>query len=85
VPRPQIVFPPDATEVELGLDDDTSAALALKVRDGAPPFTWYVDGAPVLLHAMRREAAWRPREPGFIDISVVDSNGAAARTRVLVK
>ena len=43
------VFPPDAAHVELGLAEGAAADLSLKVRNGAPPFTWYVDGAPVVV------------------------------------
>ena len=41
----KIAYPPDGATVDLGLDRD-SAALALKVEGGAPPFTWLVNGVP---------------------------------------
>ena len=53
-------------------------------RYGQPPFTWYVDGRPVARDALQRQARWRPLEPGFVDISVVDAMGAAARSRVFL-
>lgn len=83
-PRPEIVFPPDAAHVEVGLADGPGTDLSLKVRNGQPPFTWYVDGAPILRGLFDRQAAWKPAEAGFIDISVVDSAGAAASSRVFV-
>ncbi|BDA83664.1 penicillin-binding protein 1C [Aureimonas sp. SA4125] len=83
-PAPEIVFPPNAAHVELGLAEGATADLSLKVRNGAPPFTWYVDGAPVVQGQFDRQASWHAREPGFIDISVVDSAGAAASSRVFV-
>lgn len=84
-PRPEIVFPPNAAHVELGLAAGGSDGLSLKVRDGAPPFTWYVDGAPVVRGRFDRQAKWLPEEPGFVEISVVDSSGAAASARVFVE
>ena len=62
----------------------TGADLYLKVRNGKPPFTWYVDGLPVVRDEMERQARFRAREPGFLDIFVVDANGAAARSRAFV-
>ncbi|MBB3999270.1 penicillin-binding protein 1C [Aureimonas pseudogalii] len=82
---PEIVFPPDATRIELGLSDGAPSALSLKVRNGRPPFTWYVDGHAALTGLFDRQAAWRPSEPGFVEISVVDAAGGAATTRVFVE
>ena len=82
--KPEIVFPPDAAKVELGLVSGAGSELFLKVRNGQPPFTWYVDGRPVARDALQRQARWQPMEPGFVDISVVDAMGAAARSRVFL-
>ncbi|MEF2070834.1 penicillin-binding protein 1C [Consotaella aegiceratis] len=81
---PEIVFPPDAARVEVEAGDPATADLFLKVRNGRPPFTWYVDGRPVAMNSLERQAEWQPDEPGFVDISVVDRSGAAARSRVFV-
>ncbi|KAB0682533.1 penicillin-binding protein 1C [Aureimonas leprariae] len=82
--RPEIVFPPNDTKVELGLADGAASDLSLKVRNGTPPFTWVIDGMPALTGLFDRQAAWRPQEPGFVTISVVDAKGAAASSRVFV-
>ena len=65
-------------------DDAAGADLYLKVRNGKPPFTWYVDGRPVARDALERQARFRAHEAGFLDIFVVDANGAAARSRAFV-
>lgn len=78
---PEIVFPAHDTQVELA----GGGALALKLRNGRPPFTWYVDGRPALGGLYTREASFHPAEPGFLTISVVDAAGGAATTRVLVR
>lgn len=83
--KPEIVFPPNASRIETGLSEGGSAGLSLKVRNGQPPFTWYVDGAPVVRALFDRQASWSPSEPGFVDISVIDSTGAAASSRVFVE
>ncbi len=76
---PQIVFPPDAARVEVG---GTGGALALKARDGRPPYTWYVDGAPIARDASGEQALWQVTGPGFVEIAVIDAAGAADRARV---
>ena len=84
--KPEIVFPPNDAKVELQLaGGGGDAALYLKVRNGRPPFTWYVDGRPVARDDLERQARWRPEEAGFVDISVVDAAGQAARTKVFVQ
>jgi len=40
---PEIIFPPHGAKVALG----RGQPLALKIRDGRPPFTWLVNGEPV--------------------------------------
>ncbi|WP_182084038.1 penicillin-binding protein 1C [Aureimonas sp. ME7] len=82
---PEIVFPPNAARVELGLAGGQGADLDLKVRNGRPPFTWYVDGRAALTGLFGRQAVWHPREPGFVEISVVDAAGGAATTRVFLE
>jgi len=77
---PEIAFPPDGARVDTG-----GGALALKVRDGFPPFTWLVDGAPVRTQSLEREIAWRAAGSGFVSIAVIDARGQAARARVFVE
>ncbi|HEX2018434.1 MAG TPA: penicillin-binding protein 1C [Aurantimonas sp.] len=84
--KPEIVFPPNAARVEIGFGEARAGGtLPLKVRNGRPPFTWYVDGRPVAQGTLERQASWQPTEPGFLSISVVDGTGAAAATRVFVE
>ena len=110
--RPEIVFPPNDTRIEIGLGeadappgrtadaalighergpgeagtiDAGGADLFLKVRDGRPPFTWFVDGVPVARDALTRQSKVRLDEPGFIDILVLDAAGGAARSSVFVE
>jgi penicillin-binding protein 1C len=75
--RLQIAFPPDGALIDLGAS--TGAAnldeLILKAQGGAPPLTWLVNGAPVAVRDLRRQAAWKPDGTGFARVSVIDANG----------
>ncbi len=86
---PEIAFPPDGARVDLGLAADmnrpNAAGLALKVRNGTPPFTWLVNGRPLDATPYERAASWRPDGPGFISISVIDAQGNSDRARVFLQ
>lgn len=82
---PQIAYPPDGARVELGLGRGRAADLILRVREGVPPFTWFVDGAPVVREPYARTARWTPDGPGYVTVSVVDSRGGSARASVFLE
>ncbi|UHD15743.1 penicillin-binding protein 1C [Thiocapsa bogorovii] len=82
---PQIAYPPEGARVELGLGGGRAADLVLRVRDGVPPFTWFIDGAPVAREPYARTARWTPRGPGYVAISVVDARGGASRVNVFLQ
>jgi penicillin-binding protein 1C len=82
---PQIAYPPEGARIALSRGPGRNADLALRVRDGVPPFTWFVDGAPVVREPYARTARWTPEGPGYITISVVDSRGGSARARVVLE
>ncbi|WAP71184.1 penicillin-binding protein 1C [Jiella pelagia] len=83
--KPEIVYPPAGSRIELSDGARSAAPLYLKVRNGRPPFTWYVDGLPVDRDQLLRQSTFQPTEPGFLAISVVDATGAAASAEVFVK
>lgn len=74
----RITFPLDGSRVDLGLSDapEEKGSLALKASGGVPPLTWLVDGAPVAMGSLRREAFWQPEGAGFTRLSVIDARGA---------
>ncbi|MEM7059337.1 MAG: penicillin-binding protein 1C [Pseudomonadota bacterium] len=76
---PEIAFPPNGAKIATDGRD-----LALKVRNGRPPFTWLIDGQPIETMALARESAWRPSGSGFVAVSVIDATGAAAQTDVWI-
>ena len=82
----RIAYPLDGSRVELERRDAQEAAsLALKASGGVPPLTWMVDGAPVQIGSLRREAIWNPEGAGFVRLSVVDSRGATDSVVVRVE
>jgi penicillin-binding protein 1C len=77
IPTLKIAFPPDGARVDLGLAQGVGdAILSLKALGGAPPLTWFVNGAPIGEPDARRQAAWRPDGAGFARVSVIDAKGA---------
>jgi len=74
---PVVAFPPDGARIET-----ENLRLAVKVRDGLPPFTWLADGRPVLTQSHDRSALIALPGPGFVTLSVIDARGRAARTTV---
>lgn len=82
---PDIAYPPDGAHIDLGLGTGRGAELALKVRSGTPPFTWFANGAPIGREPFSQTARWSPDGPGFVTLSVVDGRGAAARVAVFLE
>ncbi|MGA2791996.1 MAG: penicillin-binding protein 1C [Roseiarcus sp.] len=77
IPTLKIAFPPDGARVDLGLAQGVGdARLSLKALGGAPPLTWFVNGAPIGEPDARRQAVWRPDGAGFARVSVIDAKGA---------
>jgi penicillin-binding protein 1C len=76
---PRVAFPPDGAEVE------AAGALALKVEDGTPPFTWLADGFPVAVGSHERQELVDGLGPGFVTLSVIDAAGRSARARVRLR
>jgi penicillin-binding protein 1C len=74
----KIAFPPDGARIDLGLKEGTrDGRLALKALGGSPPFTWFVNGAPVGEAEIRRQSAWKADGAGFARVSVTDAKGAS--------
>jgi penicillin-binding protein 1C len=71
--------------VELGVSAGFDAALALKVRNGLPPFVWFANGAPIRHEAFARTSRWVPDGPGFASFSVVDGSGRSSRVSVFLE
>lgn len=79
----EISFPPD--RVALDTTGRMDEPLVLKARGGVLPLTWLVNGAPIEAPPHRRSATWMPTGSGFVDVSVLDANGDAARVNVRLK
>lgn len=82
---PQIAFPGDGVDVDLGLASGSGRPLTVKVRNGVPPFTFFANGAPFGRTAFARQNNWRPDGPGYVTLSVVDAEGRSDLVRVFVE
>jgi penicillin-binding protein 1C len=83
-PAPEIAFPADGVAVDLGLASGADLPLIVKVRNGVPPFTFFANGAPFGRSAFARQDSWKPDGPGYVTLSVVDSEGRSDFVKVFV-
>jgi len=81
---PEIAFPGDGVAVDLGLAAGDISPLMVKVRNGVPPFTYFANGAPFGRPNFARQDSWQPDGPGYVTLSVVDSQGRGDTVRVLL-
>ena len=77
---PAVAFPPDGSEVEL-----LPEGLLVRVRGGTAPFTWMADGVPVAVSLGGRETMLPALGKGFVTLSVIDSAGRSARSKVRLR
>jgi penicillin-binding protein 1C len=82
---PQIAYPLDGVEVDLGLKEGDRSPLTIKVRNGQPPFTFFANGVPIGRSPFDRSETWQPDGPGFVTLSVVDQSGRSDRVTVFVE
>ncbi|HEY8142460.1 MAG TPA: hypothetical protein VIG06_07305, partial [Kofleriaceae bacterium] len=82
---PEIAFPLAGVTVDLGIAVGDPAPLVIKVRNGAPPFTFFANGVPVGRSPFSRAEAWQPDGSGFVTLSVVDATGRSDRVTVFVE
>ncbi len=75
-------FPLDGALVPI---ETIGRSLPLQVEGGRRPFTWLVDGRPVVVGSASRRSAWQPPGPGFYLVSVIDGTGRAVRARIEIE
>uniref|UniRef100_B0T237 peptidoglycan glycosyltransferase n=1 Tax=Caulobacter sp. (strain K31) TaxID=366602 RepID=B0T237_CAUSK len=80
---PRLIFPPDNATVQV--DGVGPGARGLVMAAGGEDLTWYVAGAPLAADPVSGKVIWRPAEPGFYRLKVVDGQGRAASARVRIK
>ncbi|WP_298259728.1 penicillin-binding protein 1C [uncultured Litoreibacter sp.] len=78
--HPKVAFPPNGARVA-----HTGGVVTVQIRDGAPPFTWLQDGAPVLTNSWDRQAQLTPKGRGFLHVRIIDANGRAAGTTLFIE
>jgi penicillin-binding protein 1C len=82
---PEIAFPLEGVTVDLGIKAGDPSPLVIKVRNGAPPFTFFANGVPVGRSPFARAETWQPDGAGFVTLSVVDGSGRSDRVTVFVE
>lgn len=83
-PAPEISFPEDGSDLDLGTSSGDGQPLVVKVRNGAPPFTFFANGAPFEQAAFTRQGRWTPDGPGYVTVSVVDAKGRSDQVKVFL-
>jgi penicillin-binding protein 1C len=81
---PQIVYPPQGAEVEVGLSSGEPMPLSLKLQGGRPPFRWLANGIALPDSTRKRTYNWKPDGAGFSTLTVIDADGRAATVRVFL-
>jgi penicillin-binding protein 1C len=74
---PKLAFPPDGAVLPL-----SGGRLAVKLRDGVPPFTLLANGLPLATGVRQREIWLDLGGVGFSELSVIDGQGRSDRVRV---
>lgn len=83
---PQIVYPPEGAQVELGTGPDGALLpLALKLQSGRAPFRWLANGKPLSEPTRRRTTEWIPEGIGYSTLTVIDAAGRAATVGFFVR
>jgi penicillin-binding protein 1C len=84
-PAPEIAFPTDGVDVDLGIAAGADRPLIVKIRNGMPPFTFFANGAPFGTSAFARQDIWTPDGPGYVTLSVVDAEGRSDSVKVFLQ
>jgi len=67
------------------LPSGAAAPLPFKAEGGALPLTWLVDGRVQEASRGRRQLLWSPKTRGFVDVVVVDANGARDEVQARIR
>ena len=75
----RLIFPPPGALLP------EAGRVVIRAQGGQRPLAFLVDGAPIASDPARREAGWTPPGPGLYRITVLDREGAAARSELQVR
>lgn len=80
---PEILFPPQGAELWAGTVDGRAPRPFVLAGRGLGALDWYIDGVPAQTDDSGAPV-WRPDQPGFYQVTAVDSAGRSSRVRVRV-
>jgi penicillin-binding protein 1C len=75
----RLLFPPPNAVIS------GDGPVTLRVMGGRRPLTFLMNGEPLRADPARREISWVPPAPGFYRLTVLDTDGGAARLSLRVK
>jgi len=75
-----VSFPPDNSTLMF----DKDHPIALLIKGGVPPYTWYVNNVLFTKEQFHKEVLWQPESRGFNEITVVDQHGQTSTVHVRV-
>ena len=82
-PAVKIAFPPDRAEIEV--DDSDAGTVLVKAEGGVLPFTWLLDGEPMVSEPGRREVELPAGRRGFFRLTVIDARGRTDRVTIRLR
>jgi penicillin-binding protein 1C len=80
---PALIFPPDGATVQADALGPAGRGFVLAGRGEG--LRWFVDGAPLEADPVAGRVVWKPSNPGFYRLRVVDAAGREAKARVRVR
>lgn len=80
---PNVIFPPDGATVQVEALGPRSRGLVLAAN--GEDLRWYVDGRPLPVDPVSGRTVWKPDAAGFYEITVIDAEGRAARSKVRIR
>jgi len=83
VDGPRLIFPPDGATIQA--DGFGPSSRGFELAAGGDGLSWYADGEPIPIDKLSGHPIWRPANPGFYRISVVDAEGRSVEVRVRVR
>lgn len=72
---PRITYPLQESLITLRPDE----ALQIDTKGGVLPFNWLLDSRPLQLQHTTRQLLWKPQQPGFVEMTLIDAKGQSTQ------
>jgi len=81
---PQMLFPIDGSVIE-SFSEKGAKPIMLTALGGKRPYTWFVDGKPLVTQLWNPRTSWKPEKPGFYQICLLDAQGLSQSVNIEVQ